>query len=79
MPCEETELILPNILSSRGYLSGRTIGRAVGKSGTSGVPASSKLLGKTRIATPKPPEIPYIISHTRPYNTEEEIILRVTI
>jgi hypothetical protein len=32
-----------------------------------------------RTAIPKPPEIPYIISSTRPYNREEKIVLRVII
>jgi hypothetical protein len=79
MPKEETKLILQDILSSGGYIRGRSTGRAVRKRATSAVNVSGKLLGKTTTAIPRPPEIPYIISSTRPYNREEKIILRVMI
>jgi hypothetical protein len=79
MPYKETKPIPPDIPSSRGYVRSRTIGRAVGKRGTSPVNVSGELLGKMTTTIPKPPEIPYVISSTGPYNTEEKIILRVTI
>jgi hypothetical protein len=65
---EETKSIPQDIPSSRGYVRSTTTGRVVGKRDTSGVKVSGELLGKMSTATP--PEIPYIISSTGPYNRE---------
>jgi hypothetical protein len=55
------------------------MGRVVRKRGTPGVEVNGRLLGQTTTAKPKPPEIPYMISSTGPYNRDEKIILKVTI
>jgi hypothetical protein len=79
MPHQETQPIPKNILGSRGNIRRRTTGRTVGKRATPGVEVNGGLLGQTTAAKPKPPETPYMISSTGPYNREEKIILKVTI
>jgi hypothetical protein len=79
MPYKETQPIPKNIPGCRGNVSGGTTGRPFGKRGTPGVEVNGGLLGQTTAAKPKPPEIPYRISSTGPYNREEKIILKVTI
>jgi hypothetical protein len=79
VPYQETQPTLLSVLSHRGYIWGRITRRAVRKRDTSGVDDSSELLGEPTTAIPRLPEIPYMISSTGPYHTEEKIILRVTI
>jgi hypothetical protein len=79
MPHIETQPIPKNIPSCRGNIWGRTNGRPVGKSGTPGVEVNGGLLGQITTTKPKLPETPYMISSTGPYNSEEKIILKVTI
>jgi hypothetical protein len=79
MPYQETQPVPKDILGSRGNVQRRTTRRVVGKRATPGVEVNGGLLGQITASKPRPPEIPYMISSTGPYNTEEKIILKVTI
>jgi hypothetical protein len=79
MPHQETQPIPKDIPGSRSNILGRTTRRLVRKRGTPGVEVNGRLLGQITATTPQPPEAPYMISSTGPYNREEKIILKVTI